>query len=281
MKRIIILCILLIIVTINYSCSTSKMNLDFPTHLITQENTIHVKGTKGKGLVGTKRKIIYEKYYEGKLKEGWSKTSDIVDKFPHGFFSKETFERSIYENLGLEIDEITSKTSDKFQFSITDSTQTWVAFCSQLYEGKSTNYNILKKLDFSKGKSQKSDFKVMFVSSNVTQKSNWVLELKYERETPNGIIQAFMNEGMAIETGQISNGTDTIIIKQIFVRGKKLGNNQYADIIKITGGYEFVMNNKTIGMVDLYKQSISLMDFNNQNNSIVTAAATSLLLRNR
>ncbi len=149
------------------------------------------------------------------------------------FFSKETFKRSLYENIGIEIDDVTSKTSDKFQFTISDSINTWVAFRAQTYMGESTNYKILDKVDFTKGKFQKSDYKVMLVSSNVTQNSNWVLELKYERETPNGMIQAYMNEGMAIETGQISNGTDTIIIKQIFVRGKKLENNQYADIVKL------------------------------------------------
>jgi hypothetical protein len=265
-----------------YSCSTtSNMVLNIPDDLITNENTIHIKGTKGKGLVGTKRNLVYDKYYTGKLKEGWTKTSDIFDKFPHGFLSKETFERSLYENLGANIDEITSKTSDKFQFTVSDSTQSWIAFCSQMYEGKSTNNNILNSVEFSRGTSQKSHFSVTFISFNDTLTPKWNLELKYSRETPNGIIQTFLNEGMATETGQISNGRDTIQIKPLFVKGRKLSNNQYADIIKIVGGYEFIYNTKTIGVVDLYKHTMSLVTTENKNNSLLTTAATALLLRKR
>lgn len=54
--------------------------------------------------MGTKRKLVFNKLYNGKLKECWTKTSDIIEKLPHGFFSKGTFEISLYENLRLEID---------------------------------------------------------------------------------------------------------------------------------------------------------------------------------
>ncbi len=43
--------IIVLVSTIFYSCSSSKMILDFPNELVSQENTIHVKGTKGKGVV--------------------------------------------------------------------------------------------------------------------------------------------------------------------------------------------------------------------------------------
>ena len=270
-----------IIITINYSCSTSKMNLDFSNEIISKENTIHIKGTRGKGLVGSTRNLEFDKYYNGKLKEGWTKTSDIVDKFPYGFFSKETFERSLYKNLGLDINDITSKTSDKFQFTISDTSNTWVAFCSQIYEGKSTNYDILDKVNYSKGKSQKSDFNVQFISITDKLQPNWKLELKFDRETPDGAFQTFLNVGMAIETGQISNGIETITIEPIFLRGKEIENNKYADIIKIVGGYKFIYGNKPIAIVDKYKQTISLFELNNPFNTIITASATSILLRGR
>lgn len=280
MKKISTICLLLIVL-FNFSCSTSKMNLDFPKELISSENTIYVKGTKGKGLVGTKRKLVYDKLYQGKLKEGWTITTNIFDKTPGGFFSKESFKRSLYQNLGVDINDVTSKMSDKFQFTVSDSEQTWLALCYQRYEGKSTNYDILDKVNYSKGMSQKSNFRVSFINISDTTKSNWQLELKYERETPNGIIQTFIKEGIPIETGQLTNESDTILIKQLYIKGKHLENNQYADIIKIVGGYEFILNNKTIGMVDLYKQSISLIDANNKYNAVTAAAATSLLLRVR
>lgn len=267
---------------IHFSCSTiDNIALDYPNDLILKENIIHVKGVKGKSLVGTKRKLKYDKLYQGQLKEGWTITSDLFDKTPGGFFSKESFERSLYQNSGIEINEVTSKTSDKFQLSIADSSQTWVAFCLQLYEGKSTNYDIQNRIDFSKAKSQKSDFKVTFINVTDTTKTKWELELKYNRETPNGIISAFLNEGMANEKGQLTNGKDTIIIKPLFIKGKQLENNQYAEIIKIVGGYEFIVSNKTIGIVDLYKQSISYMEGEHEFNLITTVASTALLVRNR
>jgi hypothetical protein len=248
------------------------MNLDFSNELISKENTIHIKGTRGKGLVGCTRNLKFDNYYKGKLKEGWTKTSDIIDKFPYGFFSKETFERSLYKNLGVDINEVTSKTSDKFQFTISDTSNTWVAFCSQIYEGKSTNYDILDKVNYSKGKSQKSDFNVQFISITDTLQPNWKLELKFDRETPDGAFQTFLNVGMAIET---------ITIEPIFLRGKEIEKNKYADIIKIVGGYKFSYKNKPIAVVDKYKQTISLFELNNPFKTIITSSAASLLLRGR
>lgn len=264
------------------SCtSTNNMVLDFPDNHIKKENTVLVKKAKGKSLVGTKRTILYDKLYEGKLKEGWTISSDIIDKTPGGFFSKESLERSLYFNLGVKIDDVSSKTSDRFQFNISDATQAWVGFCFQLYQGQSTNYNFFNKVDFSRGNAQRSDFKASFISLTDSLTSPWILDLHYERETPKGIIQAFLSEGMAVETGQISNGIETIIISPIFVKGRQIENEQYANIIKIVGGYEFVLNDQTIGIVDLYNQSFSVMEPENENSTIIAAAATALLLRTR
>ncbi|GMQ30686.1 hypothetical protein [Algoriphagus confluentis] len=257
------------------------MTLDFPDYPISKENTIQVRKAKGKGLVGTSRNLQFDKFYRGKLKEGWTISSDIIDKTPGGFFSKESMERSLYYNLGVKIDDISSKTSDRFQFTLEDSSQAWMGFCHQLYQGKSTNYDIFNKLDFSKGKFQRSDFKTTLISLKDTVSLPWNLELTYERETPKGIIQTFLSEGMAIESGQLSNGIETILISPLFVKGKQIDENQYADIIKIVGGYKFVLNDKTLGIVDLYNQSISLKDPLDKNNTLVAAAATALLLRNR
>ncbi|WP_147392245.1 hypothetical protein [Algoriphagus lacus] len=240
-----------------------------------------MKKTKGKSLVGTKRTILYDKLYEGKLKEGWTITSDIIDKTPGGFFSQETMERSIYYNLGVKIDQVSSKTSDRFQFNLSDSSQEWIGFCFQLYQGKSTSYDFFNEVNFSRGNAQRSDFKARFISLTDSLTSPWNLEMHYERETPKGIIQTFLSEGMAIETGQISNGIDTIIISPIFVKGGKLDNGQYADVIKIIGGYEFVLNNKTLGIVDMYNQSFSVMESKDEHRIIIAAAATALLLRAR
>lgn len=270
-----------LLVLVSFSCSNNIIILENHGDSVKPDIVIKVKGTKGKVLVGTKRKIIYDRFYEGKLKEGWTRTSDIVDKFPYSFFSKESFERSLYKNAGLTIDNITSKTTDRFQFTVSDSLETWLAFCSQLYEGKSTNYDIRKQFDFSTGKSQKSDFKVTFISLYDTLTPKWDFALGFKRETPDGFIQTFLKEGMPVESGHLNNGIDTIFIKPLFIKGKQIGNNQYIDIIKIVGGYEFVHHNTTIGMVDLYQQSISLYDLRNKHNSIVNASATALLLRIR
>lgn len=273
-------CLIILILSF-YSCSTSKMSLNIPNDQSKQEITIEVKGTKGKGFVGTKRNLRFDKYYKGKLKEGWTISSDIVDKSPFPFFSKESMKRTLYENLGVDIDDITSKRSDKFQFTISDSLNTWLALCSQKNESKSTNYNILNRVDFSKGKAAKSDFNVNFFVVSDSLQPQWKLELKFDVEIPDGFTQNFLKEGMAIDNGHISNGTDTIIIKPLFLRGKEIEKNQYADMIKIVGGYEFIYNDIRIGRVDLYKTSITLSTFNNSFNSILTVAATAILLRNR
>jgi len=271
----------LVFIFISYSCSTNKIKLDLPDELYNSENTIHVKGTRGKGLVGTKRNLVFDKFYSGKLKEGWTKTSDIVDKTPGGLFSKTANQRMLYENIGIDIDDVTSKQSDKFQFTLSDSLETMVVFCKQEYIGKSTNYNIINKINFSEGKSQKSDFSATFISLKDTLKMNWELELKYGRETPNGIIQAFLDEGMPIETGFVTNKTDTIVIKPVFLKGKKMDNNQYASIINIVGGYEFSIGDKKVGIVDLFNQTIGLLQLNSEYNTIMVAAASSILLKNR
>lgn len=107
--------------------------------------------------------------------------SDDNGETPGGLFSKEANIRMWYPNLGIDINDVNSKTSDTFQFIITDSLTLIVAICKQEYLGTSVNYNINNRFDFSQATSQKSNFLVSLIENKESEEINWILDLKYDR----------------------------------------------------------------------------------------------------
>lgn len=264
------------------SCTPTRMVLDVEESIANSAEKIRVSGVKGKRIPGSKHPIVYENLFSGTVKDGWIVESDVYDKTPGGLFSAEATKRNLFLNFGIAINDVTSKRSDKYQFSISDSVNSVFGFCKQYYLGESTNYDIKNRVDFSIANKQSSSFAASFLLSNTSKNTEWLLELRYERETPGGIIAKTFKEGMAAENGFITNRTDTIFINTLFSKAvsRKQPEKSYSMPFPVIGGYEFKMNDVTIGIVDVYNSSIWF--FNDSGyKSIVAAASTALLLRNR
>lgn len=284
MRQKVKLLISLAIVITAFSCKTSKMSLNIPSELSARAERVGVSGITGKGLPGAKRTINFEKDFTGQFKDGWVVSSDIYDKTPGGMFSAEATKRNLLQNAGININNVISKRVDKFQFTISDSNKSIIAFCHQQYLGKSLSYNIKNRVDFSTATNQASSFVCTFSQINKTGKTEWLLVLSYDRETPGGIIATTLRKGMAIEKGFIANSTDTIYIKPVFVdrNAGKIPENSPFKSFEVVGGYEFTLNQITIGIVDLFNRSIWFFPDSNTNyKTIVAAAGTALLLRVR
>lgn len=278
------LILLLIITTITLSCTTSKILLDVPSDVSNQAVKIGVSGIRGKGLPGSKRPLKFEKEFSGTFKDGWIVNSDVYDKTPGGFFSAEAIKRSLLSNIGVDINDVTSKRTDKYQFTLSDSKNSVVIFCNQKYIGKSIDYNIKKRIDFSTATNEASSFVASLLYANGLEKAEWLLELKYDRKTPGGVIATTLREGMAIEQGFLTNKTDTIHIKPLFIirNAEKIPEKSIVKSFEIVGGYEFEHDEKTIGIVDLFNPSIWFFpESNTKYKTLVASAATALLLRRR
>jgi hypothetical protein len=276
--------LLFIITVVTSSCKTAKIILDVPSDVSNHATKIGVSGIRGKGLPGSKRPLKFEQEFTGTFKDGWVVTSDIFDKTPGGIFSAEAVKRGLLSNMGIEINNVTSKKTDKYQFTVSDSKNSIIAFCYQKYLGKSINYNIKNRIDFSTATNEASSFVASFLYETGLEKSEWFLELKYDRETPGGIVATNLREGMAIEKGFLANKTDTIHIKPLFIKrnAEKIAEKSIVKSFEIVGGYEFMYDKKTIGIVDLFNPSIWFFaESNTKFKSLVASAATALLLRRR
>lgn len=272
------------IMAIMTSCSPTKIMLDVPEQLITEADKIKVSGVKGKGIPGSKRALKFEREFSGEFKDGWTFETDIYNKTPGGVFSAESAKRNLFLNLGIGINDVTSRLIDKYQFKLSDKKSSVIVVCRQQYLGKSTSYDILNRANFSIANRQISSFAATILLSNNSVIADWFLELNYDRETPGGIIATTLREGMAIENGFVTNKTDTIQIKSLQIKrnAEKLPENSAFKSFDVVGGYEFKLKDKIIGIVDLFNPSIWLFVEPNTNyKTIVVAAATALLLRNR
>lgn len=278
--------LLLLIIAVNFiSCSSARILLDVPEHIVSkQTEKINVKGVKGKGLPGSKRPIKFEHKYSGIFKDGWVVSSATYDKTPRGIFSAEASKRSLLLNLGLNINDVISKTSDRFQFTLSDSINTMIVFCNQQQFGQSINYKFKDKGEFSLPKTHSSSFGAVLLPGANSVKAEWRLVLKYNLETYGGTIAAILSEGTAVENGFLTDKTDTIFIKPLLI--KKYSGNMVNKIggasFKIVGGYEFRMGDNTIGIVDLINPSFTFFtETNTIYKLVIAAASTALLLRNR
>lgn len=213
----IFLSLLCVIILANIlSCTPAKFVLDVPDNITSNAKKIIVSGVKGKRLPGTSHTIKYEHQFSGTLKDGWVVSSDIYDKTPGGFFSDESNRRNLLLNFGIGINDVNSKRSDKYQFNISDSISSAIVFCKQVYVGKSKEYDIMKKADFSISEKQTSSFIASIFLTNSKKSEEWSLNLNYERETHGGIVSTILKEGMPAEHGFMTNKTDTISINTVF-----------------------------------------------------------------
>lgn len=264
------------------SCTSVKMSVDVPVSMNEQYGLVKVSGVKGKMLPGASRPLRFESHFKAVFRDGWNVSSDIFDKTPGGFFSEESFKRSFLLNFGIGINDVVSKTADKFNFTIEDSSQSFVVTCHQLYLGKSKNYKIRDIVDYSKRERQVSNFSAILNSRYDTAVKPWLLKLGYDSETPKGIIATTLREGMAVDEGVITNLTDTIQIKPLFIKKATSPKGNFDMLFPVIGGYEFITKEKVIGWVDLYATSIGFSNsITKSTQLIVAAASTAILLRNR
>ncbi len=265
-----------------WSCKTVKISVEVPKSLVNQSTSIKVSNVKGKLLPGASRKLEFEKEFIGKFKDGWKVSSDKHGKTPGGIFSEEAIKRNFLLNFGIAINDVVSKTSDRFQFTIADSTQSLMVLCHQLFLGKSKRYQIRELIDYSNSEKQMSNFSASMHLENEETSKPWLLQLGYDRETPGGIVATTIREGMAVEKGLITNLTDTIHIKALFITQATSSKGAHAMPFPIVGGYEFVAGGNTLGWVDLFATSIGFSNNITLNQKlIITAASTAILLRNR
>ena len=264
------------------SCTTVKMSVTAPESIIDKSTIVKVSNIKGKLLPGASRLIKFEKDFVGTFKDGWRVSSDRYDKTPGGIFSEEAIKRSFLLNFGIGINDVISKSSDRFQFNISDSKESLLVLCHQLYLGKSKSYQIKEMFEYSKGERQLSNFSATLHFENSIGENPWLLQLGYDRATPDGIVATTLREGMAIEKGMITNFSDTIHIKPLFIKQATSSKGTHAMPFSVIGGYEFSVGDTSLGWVDLYASSIGFANkITSKNKLIIGAASTAILLRNR
>ncbi len=269
----------------NTSCTSAKMPLSIPQNSSAKKvKTINISGINGKRLPGSKRLLRFDSKFSGTYTDGWSVSKGTYDKTTGGIFTAEEIKRTLLLNLGLDINDVTARSTNKFQFFVTNLEDSIYIFCKQEKTDHSKNFKYSKTKEFSIPKSEESNFSAVLLSSSNSIKIEWKLNLNYKIEITPSSYSALLREGTTKESGLLTNNTDTILIKSLVLNlsNQKVENNSITTPFKIVSGYEFIMQEKTIGIVDLYNSSFSFFSDTNANYELIIAAAsTALLLRNR
>lgn len=265
-----------------FSCSTSKMALEIPEQISGMAQKIKVAGVRGSGFPGTYRKLKFEEEFNGRFKNGWRVESSVFDQAPGGMFSEEAFKRSLLSNYGLNINEVSSKEVDKYQFKVANKEESVLVLCKQSTISNSTDYRNRRNQSISVLNEERSDFTAFISSVRDTANKRWQLIMQNKRENPDGSLFGMIQQGIPKEYGTLSNGSDTIHVSPIFL---KTGNNNARDPkmpFEIVGGYEFRKGEMVVGVVDIFNTSVWLFPSTiAEERIIIVSAATALLLRNR
>lgn len=275
MNRLVTLLLLLFL----FSCTTVKMSLDMPEGISASADKIIVKGVKGSGLVGTRQKIKYSSTFTGQRKNGWTTDMSSFERTPGGFFSEEAIKRSLLQNVGVNINNVSSRRVEKFQLTVNENGESITAACKQVYFGTSITTDIQNVINYSKGLSQASVFNAVLTPTSANTKP-WLLQSAYSRETPNGIIQATLEGGMPTEKGYLTNGTDSIYVQSVRINRntQNIPEGHLLKGLEINGGFSFSWNGKIVGVVDIFNTSIWLFPDTPANLKLVIATAATIFM---
>lgn len=220
------------------SCNTTT-KLDVPSRFAEQSDRLEVKGARS-------RHISFGKYSTSKIKRGWNIRTSRYGK------------RYLLENLllgqaGINKREVIDKQKDKFSFTISDSKNTAEVYAHEFEGYKSDRYRIGPLDGILDNIRRLQQYEYFLTASIVTDSVSapWQMMLgnSYDRkyDTIKNIFPIIDNS----ETGYITNGVDTIMIRSLNLKKAAGPNGKEGKYpVKILSGYEFRIDDGVVAIVD-------------------------------
>lgn len=270
---------LLCAITVITGCSSSmKIALDVPEKFSEQATRHPVEGAKGSGFAGAKSKLRFAGYYADDVKRGWAFSKSARDKTSFA----EAMEQTVLINFGIDKSKVTSSQKDKYQFTLNEEKNSALVFCQEQTTSNSTRISTRRTGEINTMNRQRYNFAATIFPSGINPSAGWLLELGYDMDTPGGMLATVIREGLPVEKGFITNKTDTIMVRPVFVKKTKnyktgkTGNFPLA----LLGGYEFRIGDGVAAIVDVINDNIWFYNgLEGEYRLVIAAAASAILLR--
>lgn len=251
---------------------TSNLKLQVPENFSNKSTGMKVSGSKG---VGFKKKIAFGDYSSRDLRQGWSFTGTSWNSGP--IFSPE---RYFLRQLGILKKNYIVKEKSKYHFSLQRGSYFFRIFCLENRLTKTSKLSVPEIGNLNNTNRQLYHFAALILDSTAGSAS-WNMSLSYDREMTDGAFLSFLRQGIPEEQGYLTNGQDTIKIRQLRI-SKSVKNTHTEGRLpfKLVGGYEFRIHEGVVGIVDTLQQVIWIYnDLPDNIKMILASGASALLLR--
>jgi hypothetical protein len=259
------------------SCSSSfKVALEVPDKFAEQAAKVSVTGAKS-----NKKKngvLRFGEYYSDNVRKGWAFSRKQQDKST----LSEAIEQTVLINFGIEKGKYTQTEKNRYQFSLQNGIKSTDVFCNEQTTNNSTRINSRVTGEINTMNRQQYSFGACIISKDRNGFKSWFLKLEYDLETPGGMLATVIRDGLPVEKGYITNNSDTIVVKPVFV--KKATNHKNGKTgnfpIALLGGYEFRIGDGVAAIADVINDNIWFYNgLEGEYKMVIAAAASAILLR--
>ncbi len=259
MKNILYLSLLILV-----SCKTYKVPV--PGSLASNVDKLHVKGTSV-SVFGHKIKV--EGFGEGRMYSGFTASSGTEKRLFPLYFDLDRRLNYISNHFAKEINK--SKTKFNFEFSFNDIYAN--TYC--IARTSETSLSV-KQADFNIGLSEDYSFDGLIFTNKIT--TPWKISFSGSENIKNGFHDVLGN--VRNTNGLLTNDTVQIDIKLINYNDLRQQANVAKTPFNIPVGYEFVLNGRLLGFVDVFDKNIYISRTADDHTRIILiSAATSILVK--
>lgn len=253
------------------SCKQT-IKLQVPDKFSEQATVMHVNGSKGRGF---NKKVSFGDYLCNDLKRGWTFYHSGSD------FSLFSAERILLRHFNIDKQNYATKEKNKYQYTLYENTFFAKIFCIENSITNSARIRVAGIGQMNTTKRQRYNFGAVIISDTANGSSPWFMEMVYNKQMNGGGVISFINTGLPVENGYLTNGEDTILIKPVFVSKTLNNKNKEGKLpFKIIGGYEFRIGEGVAGIVDVINHDIWLYnEITGKLKIIIASGASAILLR--
>lgn len=222
--------------------------------------------------------IGFGEYHSDDVSKGWVFSRNRQDKSSF----QDVIEQTVLINFGIEKGNYTQTYKDRYQFTINQGKSSTLVYCNELRVSNSIRINSRATGEINTTNRQKYNFGASILPSGTEPTKGWFLEMGYNMETPGGMLATVIREGLPAEKGIITNKTDSIVVKPVFVKqAKNYTNGKTGKFpIALLGGYEFRIGDGLAAMVDSFNGNIWFYNgLEGEYKMVIAAAAAAILLR--
>lgn len=263
----------LMLMIIAMACSTAKVPVtnDFSS----RATRIHVKGLNGWQV---NQQLSLGNYSTSAIRRGW----DFGSSLQYTKFRMRP-EEAILQVFNIGTDKYSSKERRNLQYSLYDGNLATDVYATEKFSEKQLIYKSNNPWIGDASKTTRYDyaFTAAIVPLGMSQKATWSLVLVNRYDAKNDTARKLFDRPYVEEEGYATNGEQHIAIRPLRLNKVATSRKQEQKLLTpILSGYELLVDQHVIGLIDILDSSIWLENsLNKEQKVIIASIGTAMLLR--